>query len=132
MCAACAVTHAHQYTRPTPVPSLTLTNTHGPRSPTHTAHAHQYTRPTPVPIGCSFFAPLSRKENWPLLIGTAGGWFLFDITFYGHFLLLSFPRSPSLSLTHSLTHSFTQSLLLRPVCLLTLMMPPSAHTLISP
>jgi hypothetical protein len=29
---------------------------------------------------------LSTRENWPKLIGCAGGWFLFDITFYGNVL----------------------------------------------
>eukprot|EP00413_Alexandrium_margalefii_P002553 CAMPEP_0204516604 /NCGR_PEP_ID=MMETSP0661-20131031/3232_1 /ASSEMBLY_ACC=CAM_ASM_000606 /TAXON_ID=109239 /ORGANISM="Alexandrium margalefi, Strain AMGDE01CS-322" /LENGTH=450 /DNA_ID=CAMNT_0051521969 /DNA_START=9 /DNA_END=1361 /DNA_ORIENTATION=- len=29
---------------------------------------------------------LQRRANWPKLIGCAGGWFLFDITFYGNTL----------------------------------------------
>lgn len=34
----------------------------------------------------TFWADISKREHWPTLIGTAGGWFLFDITFYGNSL----------------------------------------------
>ena len=32
----------------------------------------------------TFWSDLSRREFWPKLAGTAGGWFLFDIVFYGN------------------------------------------------
>ena len=31
-------------------------------------------------------AVLQRRELWGKLVGTAGGWFIFDITFYGNLL----------------------------------------------
>jgi PHS family inorganic phosphate transporter-like MFS transporter len=34
----------------------------------------------------TFWEDISQKQHWPTLIGTAGGWFLFDITFYGNSL----------------------------------------------
>lgn len=34
----------------------------------------------------SFWSDISQKQHWPTLLGTAGGWFLFDITFYGNSL----------------------------------------------
>eukprot|EP00937_MAST-01D_sp_MAST-1D-sp2_P001566 g1566.t1 len=34
----------------------------------------------------SFFADLADRRHWWTLCGTAGGWFLFDITFYGNSL----------------------------------------------
>jgi len=32
----------------------------------------------------TFWRDLGRREFWPKLLGTAGGWFLFDIVFYGN------------------------------------------------
>lgn len=32
----------------------------------------------------TFWKDISRREFWPKLLGTAGGWFLFDIVFYGN------------------------------------------------
>ena len=34
----------------------------------------------------NFFKDISNREHWWSLCGTAGGWFLFDITFYGNSL----------------------------------------------
>ena len=34
----------------------------------------------------TFWSDLGRREYWPKLLGTAGGWFLFDIVFYGNSL----------------------------------------------
>lgn len=34
----------------------------------------------------SFWKDVGNPEYWPTLVGTAGGWFLFDITFYGNSL----------------------------------------------
>jgi PHS family inorganic phosphate transporter-like MFS transporter len=34
----------------------------------------------------NFFRDISNREHWWALCGTAGGWFLFDITFYGNSL----------------------------------------------
>jgi MFS family permease len=34
----------------------------------------------------TFWADLGRREYWPKLLGTAGGWFFFDIVFYGNSL----------------------------------------------
>lgn len=34
----------------------------------------------------NFFADISNRDHWWTLCGTAGGWFLFDITFYGNSL----------------------------------------------
>ena len=31
----------------------------------------------------SFWSDLAKPKYWPKLVGTAGGWFLFDISFYG-------------------------------------------------
>eukprot|EP00854_Cymbomonas_tetramitiformis_P008862 gene8862-10502_t len=40
---------------------------------------------SPVVVS-SFWKDLGNSEYWPTLVGTAGGWFLFDITFYGNSL----------------------------------------------
>lgn len=34
----------------------------------------------------TFWSDLGRREYWPKLLGTAGGWFFFDIVFYGNSL----------------------------------------------
>lgn len=34
----------------------------------------------------SLWATLKQKQYWPKLLGCAGGWFLFDMTFYGNIL----------------------------------------------
>jgi len=34
----------------------------------------------------TFWADISKREHWSKLVGTAGGWFLFDIVFYGNTL----------------------------------------------
>jgi len=34
----------------------------------------------------TFWSDLGRREYWPKLAGTAGGWFFFDIVFYGNSL----------------------------------------------
>jgi PHS family inorganic phosphate transporter-like MFS transporter len=42
-----------------------------------------------VPKQLSFFEALGKREYWGKIVGTAGGWFLFDITFYGNSLFQS-------------------------------------------
>jgi len=37
----------------------------------------------------TFWADLGNRAYWPKLVGTAGGWFLFDIVFYGNALFHS-------------------------------------------
>ena len=42
--------------------------------------------PTSASAQPSLLAVLQRRDLWGKLIGTAGGWFIFDITFYGNLL----------------------------------------------
>ena len=55
--------------------------------------------PKPAPAASveplTMWQALGRREFWPKILGTAGGWFLFDITFYGN-TLFQVKTSPSL------------------------------------
>lgn len=53
-------------------------------SKTHTTLVPQGNPRTQSPP--SLLAVLARRELWGKLLGTAGGWFLFDVTFYGNLL----------------------------------------------
>lgn len=44
------------------------------------------TKPQGNSTGMTFWQALGKREYWRSLIGCAGGWFLFDITFYGNTL----------------------------------------------
>lgn len=40
--------------------------------------------PASAPAPPSLLRVLQRREYWGKLLGTAGSWFLFDVTFYGN------------------------------------------------
>ncbi len=50
----------------------------------------------PVAAGGSvtLVGALRQRKYWGKLVGTAGGWFLFDITFYGNALFQPTVRRP--------------------------------------
>jgi PHS family inorganic phosphate transporter-like MFS transporter len=66
----------------------------------------------------SFWTVVQDRKYWPKIMGTAGGWFLFDITFYGNSLFQStvlrdvFNQASSTTVEGDLSHNVCLQMLI--------------------